>query len=122
MTPAQEHDSSSFGDDRDSGVLVTRDSPAGNTDVHCDVTSGREYFFEMIDDVRTKLARLANDSLLKSCYPDARLDAIRTEIAASSLESLGWGRRQQPFLFLRSSSEPARQRPSGQRAKADERS
>lgn len=107
MTPAQEHDSSSFGDDRDSGVLVTRDSPAGNTGVHCDVTCGREYFFEMIDDVRTKLARLANDSLLKSCFPEARLDAIRARIAASNSEGSEWGRWQPPFLFLRNSSDAA---------------
>lgn len=72
-----------------------------------DVAGDKQYFVGMIDDVRAKLARLADNSPIKRCFPEARLDAIDVKIEANSTESLEWGHWQPASLFLRSSSDAA---------------
>lgn len=72
-----------------------------------DVAGDKRYFADMIDEVRAKLAHLADDSPIKRCFPKARLDAIGVKIEASSTETLEWGRWQPAFRFLRNSSDAA---------------
>lgn len=71
------------------------------------VVGGKQYFVEMIDEVRSKLNRLAADSQIKSCFPQSRLDAIREKIDANTAKALEWTRWQPPFLFLRNSDDEA---------------
>ena len=72
-----------------------------------DVGDDKQYFVEMIDEVRAKLDRLADDSPIKRCFPQARLDAIRVKIETKTAEKLEWSHWQPPFLFLRDSSHEA---------------
>jgi hypothetical protein len=67
----------------------------------------KQYFVEMIDEVRSKLARLAADSPIKRCFPQSRLDAIRAKMEANTAEALEWARWQPLFLFLRNSGDAA---------------
>lgn len=72
-----------------------------------DVTGDKLYFVGMIDEVRSKLARLAADSPISRCFSQSRLDAISAKIPANTIEELDWGCRQPLFLFVRNSSEAA---------------
>lgn len=67
----------------------------------------KQYFIAMIDEVRAKLARLANNSPIRRCYPETRLETIRAKITVSNVEDLERGCWQPPFLFLRNSSDAA---------------
>lgn len=71
------------------------------------VAGERQYFVEMFDHVRAKLARLPADSLIKRCFPEARLDVIGVKIAESAVERLERGNWQPAFLFLKESSDAA---------------
>lgn len=72
-----------------------------------DVSGDKQYFVEMVDEVRSKLDRLAADSPIKRCFTQSRLDAIRVRIEANTAEALEWARWQPPFLFLRNSDDAA---------------
>lgn len=72
-----------------------------------DVTGDKLYFVEMIDEVRSKLARLAADSPINHCFSQSRLDAISAKIPANTIEELEWDRWQPLFLFMRNSSDVA---------------
>ena len=72
-----------------------------------DVADDKRHFFAMIDQVRAKLARLAADSPIKRCLPEARLNAIKKKVEASAAKDLEWGDWQPLFLFLKRCSDEA---------------
>ena len=65
-----------------------------------DAAGDKQYFAGMIDEVRARLAHLADDSPIRRCFPEVRLAAIGVEVEATSAESLVWGHRQPAFLFV----------------------
>lgn len=72
-----------------------------------DVVGDKQYFVEMIETVRSRLACLPTDSPIRRYFSVPRLDAISARIEESAVEKLEWSHWQPLFFFLRNCSDTA---------------
>ena len=65
----------------------------------------KRYFYDMVATVAEKLKHRKECSLVRECFPDARLEEIETKIECGAATDLEWAYWQPFFLFLKNASE-----------------
>ena len=62
--------------------------------------AGKEYYRNIVEDVRKKLASLPESSHIRSAFPNNRLEEIAKKIERNNLQDLKWDCWRPPFLFV----------------------